>query len=343
MVEIMKRFLNKRLLLVLLLVGIGGFVAWNRFKPKAPPQTVTPSFQTLTKTLDVSGTVDAKEKATLHYPAAALLSWLPVSENQPVQKWQALAKLDTRTLEKQLQQDLNSFAKQFRGHDQTLDTADFYGSAGISQEMKRIVESSSFDLQSSALQVEIRDLAIKLSTLRSPIEGIIADMSVDQAGAFVGPTDYIQVINPKTVYFAAVVDEVDIATVKQHQTATLTLDAYEDSELTTTVTDIDFVPSTSKNGGTGYKVSLSLLPQPELTYRLGMGGTVKILLDKKENVLALPIDTVIFREDGQYVDVYKNGTVVRQKIETGLETDDYIEIKSGISEHDAVVLPQASS
>ena len=320
-----------------------GVLAWSQVKAGKSEEeevTATVTRQDLVKTLEVSGEVDAKEKVDLHFVAGSRLSWVGVSQGGWVNKWQAIASVDTRTLQKQLKQDLNNFAKEFRDHDQILDDYDFYGIPDLNREVRRILENAQFDLENEVLDVEIRDLSIRLSSLVTPIAGIVTHMDEPLAGVNIAPTDIFQIVNPETVVFRVVVDEEDIGLVGLNQKAVVELDAFLDEIIETSVNSIAFSPSASEGGGTGYEVEF-LLPvsNESLKYKLGMNGTVEIVLDRKNGVLAIPSEIVIFRDGKWFVDKRVNGELERVEIEVGLETDDYIEVISGLAEGDEVVLP----
>ena len=83
------------------------------------------------------------------------------------------------------------------------------------------------------------------------------------------------------------------------------------------------------------------IPNPDNTLKPGMPAYVT-LKSRKRNSLSLPIDAVI--RDSKSASVWvKTGTdsFKNKMIETGLETDDRIEIKSGLEEGDIVVISGA--
>lgn len=345
MKQLKKILSNKWLWLIALLVLAGSGYAYYRQQEanKLTFTTISPEYRIISQTVEISGVIDAKEKASLSFPTAGKLTWVGVKEGEYVKKWQGLASVDTSILEKQLQQDFNTFEKTWRNHDQTLSDVDFYSPSGLTDEFKRIVEKSSFDLQNSAINVEIRDLAIKLSTLTSPINGLVVQMSQPFSGVNVSPADTIQIVNPATIEFAAVVDEEDISLIQSNQKAELTVDAYPDETLQGLVDQIDFVPSPSQSGGTGFGVTIAF-PNDNLNlkYRIGMNGTATIIITQTDHALSIPIDSLIVREGNNFVDVLINDEVVRKSVTVGVESEEYIQILSGITEADLVVLPNDS-
>ena len=71
---------------------------------------------------------------------------------------------------------------------------------------------------------------------------------------------------------------------------------------------------------------------------VGTTGTLRLILDKKENVLSLPVGAVNYADGKPYVYVLDdNGFKQMVWVSAGLIGDDLVEITSGLSEGDKVV------
>lgn len=71
----------------------------------------------------------------------------------------------------------------------------------------------------------------------------------------------------------------------------------------------------------------------------GTSGTIKVILEQKNQVLTLPVNAVHTADDKKYVYVSgENGMREVKWIETGLEGDDKIEVTSGLLEGEKVIL-----
>ena len=81
------------------------------------------------------------------------------------------------------------------------------------------------------------------------------------------------------------------------------------------------------------------LSQPDPTLEDGKNGKVEVILEERRDVLYVP-ESAVKTADGKEL-VYtldENGLRVMQNVETGLKTEDYVEIISGLEEGDAVIL-----
>ena len=71
--------------------------------------------------------------------------------------------------------------------------------------------------------------------------------------------------------------------------------------------------------------------------KAGMFGEVYFTTEKAEAAISVPRNAVIDKNGEKYVFVEKNGIVSKRVVFTGIDTGDYIEITSGLSENEHVV------
>ncbi len=324
------------LLAAVVLAGIGWW-QYRRQVTNQPELTFEhPVRENLVKTLEVSGVVDAKEKARLRFLAGGKVTFIGAQEGDRVEKWQTIAVIDQATLQKQLQQDLNTFRQERLEWENTTETAP------ITSRLNRARQQDQLDLDNEVLDVEIRDIAIQNTRLYAPFEGILTQSPTAVTGVQLLSTDYFELINPQTLVFRAEVDESDIAAVALGQETTINLDAHLDTDVNSVIEYIAY-SSTETTSGTIFIVELPLdTTQHGLDfYRLGMNGDASIVVDRRENVLTIPLFALIERDDQTFVEVKvgEHETQERQ-IEVGLETDDKVEVLDGLTTDDWVLIPE---
>ena len=327
------------------LIGIGliiaaliGFWFYRRLKTNQVQATyISPEIRNLKKTLSVSGVIAAKEHVKLRFSNGGKLIWLGAKEGDQVKKYQAIASIDKRSAQKTLQKKLNSYLKERWDWEQTLDdTQDRW----LPKSEARDKDKSQWDLSNSVLDVEIQDIAIQDTVLTSPIDGILIKSPSLVSGVQLLYTDIFEIVNPDSLIFRAAVDETDIGLVTLGQSGTISLDTYPQEKINSAVSYIDFL-SSSSDTGTVFIVELPLHQTNALEkYRLGMNGDVQIQLEQRDQVLAIPIDATIERDNQIWVTVKNDqGQDEDRKIQIGLETDEYFEVLEGLSPNDQVLLP----
>jgi len=207
-------------------------------------------------------------------------------------------------------------------------------------EIKRLLANNQYTLDNTVIDVESKDLAVKLSRLYAPFEGIITRMDVKSPNVNVLVTDIFQIVDPNSLYFEANLDEEDINKVSVNQKAIVLLDAYPDESYETSVKSIAFA-SKETTTGTAYEVRFDFPEEIIRQLRLSLNGTVEIILDEKENVLTLPFEAVDERDEGDFIMVMENDKPIEREVKIGIQTDTEIEILSGLSESDQVIISKA--
>ena len=335
--DLMKKAKGKRFL-PLLLVGatIVGILIGRSIvlRTRLPEYEIAKVQRTdLTQTIEASGKIKAEEAVDLHFQTYGKLSWIGVKEGDRVKKWQAVAGQDKRSLEKNLRKDLNTFEKELRDYGQAIEDNPL-----VNQRFKRILEQANFDLTSSVIDVEIKNLSLELATLVSPIEGIVVNVDIPVAGVNVTATDTITVVNPQSLYFEVEADEADIGMVRTGQKSKLILDAFPNEEIESEVIKIAFEASTSEGGGTVFRIKLSLpLDESSGKYRLGLSGESTIVIAEKQDVLTIPVEAVKTENETEAVDILVDGKVRTKPVETGMEGETAVEVVSGLSEGETVI------
>lgn len=329
-----------KLVAIILIVAalIGGYLI-TQSRANQPKLTfVRPEYTNLTKTLEISGVVDAKEKASMRFAAGGKVVYLGAEEGDWVKKGQTIATIDQRELQKRLQQDLNAFVRERWDWESTQDATDYHVEE---LETRRDIDQQQTQLNDTVLNVEIRQIAISNSYLTAPFAGVLVSSPLSVAGVHLSPSEAFEIVNPSTLVFKAAVDEADISQVYLGEIGDINLDAYPDDPITATVSAIGFKSQQSASG-TVFVIDLPLTGVDAVNrYRLGMNGDVILNVETKENVLAIPLDTTRQRDGKTYVDVRTGETTYEEReITIGLETDDLVEVTSGLSPEDEILLPE---
>ena len=169
------------------------------------------------------------------------------------------------------------------------------------------------------------------------------------------PTVIMRIADLSKKQILAKVDETDIGSVRVGQKATFTVDAYNGKTFTATVskisqTDLDNSWNTSSSTSSSssssaaviyYSVTLDV-DDPEGLLMPSMTARVEIETANKDNALAVPLSALKTDSNGSYVVIVKkDGTTENRYVETGIYSDDNVEIVSGLSEGEAVSVAMA--
>lgn len=326
--------------LVALIAVIIGYVIMTANRSTAEMTFATVQRGTIEATVDVPGEVDAQVKARLKFLGGGKIVSLPVKEGDTVYRGNRIASIDARDLQKSLESSLQDYLTTRSEFDQGIEDRK---DTALTNALKRAADQSQYGLNKSVLAVELKDIALKNATLTSPIDGIVVSLPVETVGVPVIATDVFEIVNPATLIFTAEVDEVDIASVKVGTKVRIVLDAYPDETIDGA---IDWVGlraqvSSQSSGGTIFPVRVRLPSVDLFKFRLGMNGTMTIVLEQKESVLTIPIEAATVKDGKNYVQLKDSNNpskTIEREIQTGIENEDTIEVSAGLAEGDEVLV-----
>lgn len=172
-------------------------------------------------------------------------------------------------------------------------------------------------------------------SLPAPIDGEVI-VATTQPGQTVTTADAVIVLSDHLIVRAQV-DETDIGKIKLNQKAVLTLDAYPDTKIKSTVEHI-YYESQTVNNVTIYLVDLIPDETPSF-FRSGMNASVDFITQDKENILIIPVEAVYKNGENFVMLKEPNGKApVKARVELGISDDKNIEVISGVSEKDRLVV-----
>ena len=179
----------------------------------------------------------------------------------------------------------------------------------------------------------------KPTPLISPVAGEVI-VSTDEPGQTVTAADIVIVLSDHLIAQAQV-DETDIGKIKAGQEAVVTLDAYPQIKVNGKVDHI-FYESKLVNSVNIYQVDIILETVPAV-FRSGMTATVNIIENTKYNILLIPLEAVKRNKAGACVllSAAPGGNPVERNIETGISDEKNMEVVSGLSEPDKILISGA--
>lgn len=167
----------------------------------------------------------------------------------------------------------------------------------------------------------------KPTPLIAPLDGEIIARKLEP-GQSISPETPILVMSDRLIVEAQV-DETDIARISKDQEVEIQLDAYPDRILAGVVDHVAYEAETVENV-TIYKIDVLPRDPPEFL-RSGMTASLTFVVESKKNVLLLP--TEAFKDNKVLVT-----GAVEKEIETGLDDGKQLEVVSGLSDGDIVLV-----
>ena len=199
------------------------------------------------------------------------------------------------------------------------------------------IKQAESQLKLSRINLDLAKLDIDNSITYAPYDGIVLS-SAYKEGEYAGPgVPAISIISSDFI-IKAEVNETDVVNLQVGQDVDIKLDAYFEDKLNGKITEIS--PISTNIGGV---VSFELIVKPEIEngpkLLYGLSVSLDITTPGVEDVLYVPIQSVLEEDGKSYVSIPgENGTINKTEVTTGVFNYDFIEIKSGISEGDIILI-----
>jgi HlyD family secretion protein len=290
-------------------------------------------------TITASGILSGKNVATLHFNGAGKLNYLPVKNGDIVKKGQVIASLDTTALNAALQEAINNRRNTQANADYIHDQVkDHSGDETFAQKATRTAAEVANDNAYDSVIAAKKALAD--ATIYSPISGIVVSQDDITPGQNITPTNIVaKIVDFSNKDFEATVDESDIGNVHIGQSAKVTLNAYGDTEFSGNIVEVESQTQTDATGSVTVTVKIEL-NDPKISDIYGLNGQATIITNSKKNVITISQDALI--SDSEVYVKNSAGKPEKRTIQTGIKSDSDVEIVSGLTEGEQVVInPQA--
>lgn len=272
---------------------------------------------------------------------------LLVQVGDHVDKGRLLAEVDNRALKARRDADAAAlevaqanldYAEVDRGRKRQLNAAEIISRSELDlAENAFVVAQQKRDQANATLADSTTQLGY--SQIFAPISGVVSTVTTQEgetvAASFAAPT-FVTLLDLTKLEVWAYVDETDIGHIRIGQQARFTVDTYGDHEFQGAVTSIH-PKAEIRDNVVDYVVVVRFATPRGFVLRPEMTTTVTIDLDRRTNVLALPIRAV-HREGGRaFVMCSTKGKPEQRRVATGIRDDSYWEIVDGLHEGDEVV------
>jgi HlyD family secretion protein len=336
-------------------VGVATFVwsrgTWTQANDiAAATQTVRVGRRDIGNVVKATGIIKPRVGAEVRVGSrvSGVVKRLYVRIGDRVTKGQLLAELDDRDL--LARRDEAAAAVQQADVNLGYATTDLQRKRQLAAE--GVLSRSELDLAERAAAVAERQLTAARASLtyaatqlaygriEAPIAGVVASVSTQEgetvAASFAAPT-FVTLVDLSRLEVWAYVDETDIGRIRIEQQARFTVDTYGDQAFEGHVTTV--YPKAEIRDNVVNYVTVIRFDQPrDRTLRPEMTTTVRIALDLRQNVLALPIRAVRREGDRAFVLSRQGDTIERRPVTTGSRDASYWEIVDGLHEGDEVLI-----
>ncbi|MCU0520297.1 MAG: efflux RND transporter periplasmic adaptor subunit [Anaerolineae bacterium] len=202
------------------------------------------------------------------------------------------------------------------------------------------VENLELALELARLNVAQAQANLDSTTLRAPIAGIVAVVTVQAGDTAAMGVPVVTLIDDSILYVDLSVDEIDVGAIHEDQPVSVNVDALPDLTIDGVVESIALLPQNA-GGVSVYPVRVRLHSAELAAVREGMTANGVIVVGAVEDVLTAP--TWAIRTDPATGSTFTyrlaaGGTVQRVDVEIGATTETMTEIISGLEQGATVAL-----
>ena len=303
-------------LLTVVLLGAGGYYAYQRFAvaeaPKIEYRTQPVERARLTATVTASGTLSPVKTVAVGSQVSGRIVELFADFNSEVKKGDVIARIDPSLFQSDLMKTKASYkssqaavtraiadrenarinlerARQLFA-DKVAPQAEVDAADAAYKVAKASVESAQAALAVAKAAIDTADVNLLYTTILSPIDGVVIsrDVSVGQtvAASLSAPQLFSIAEDLKAMEVHTNVAESDVGALKQDMRVRFTVDAYPNERFFGTVAQIRNSPLTLQNVVT-YDAVVRV-DNDALKLRPGMTASVTFIVDERRDALAVP-------------------------------------------------------
>lgn len=273
-----------------------------------------------------TGSILANEEVELRSEVSGKITEIHLEEGKTVKENQLLIKINDSELQAQLQRAqyrLDLASERERRQQQLLQKG------GISQEDYDATLNEVNVLKS---EVQLIQAQIDKTEIRAPFYGRVGLKYVSD-GSYISPTTRIaslQSINPVKIDFSVPERYVNRVAVDDKITFTVQgTDTVFEGEIYAIEPKIESQTRTLQLRARSNNEEGLLIP--------GAFANLELILETIDDALMIPSMSLIPEVQGQKIYLYKSGSVVEQRVQTGLRTADRVQILEGIERGDTVL------
>ena len=310
-------------------------------------ETVTVQRMDIKSTVEATGTIRPVDSVEVSSKITARLKSVLVKENDTVTAGQTIATLDAKDYNSKRDQASYKVENAKAKYDRVRYLYE------IGADTQQQLEDAKLDYDTAVSTLTQAESDAGETSIVAPIDGtVVGEPKTVGTMAVAGsdnPTVIMRIANLSSKQILAKVDETDIGDIQIGQEATFTVDTYSDRTFTARVTKISQTDTanswdtkTSSSSSTSasviyYYVTLDV-DDPESLLKPAMTARVVIDTADKDNALVVPLSVLKTDAAGPYVFVLNDdGTQEQRYVETGIYSDEYVEILSGLSEGERIV------
>jgi len=228
------------------------------------------------------------------------------------------------------EQQFNSVEMQYRVAESNFQAAE----QQLEITKKTAYELAVSDVRQAEANLSLARTRLENTVIKSPIDGIVSVRNIDPGEMASPGVPVVTVVDMDVVVARAGITERDVNRLKEGQQVSVIVGAAPGGPFKGKISSLS--PAADSQSGNTYELEVDITNGDHII-KPGMSATIVAVVEEVNDVLSVPIGSVVERGGRTVAFVVKNEKAVIRRVITGLKDDHFIEIKSGLSEGDKVV------
>lgn len=196
-------------------------------------------------------------------------------------------------------------------------------------------KSAQAALQQAQLALKNAQTQLGYTKVKAEIDGVISSCNVTVGSTASVQSPAMKIVNTDKLKFSFNISDDYINKVSAGTKAYITVSAASDTPYEGTVT---YISPAADSTTMLYPVEI-YIENTDSSIKPGMFASLKLIIDKKENTVAVPLNAVLEKGGDKFVyTVDENNIAYKKIVETGIKNDEKIEITSGVKNGEKVVV-----
>ena len=359
-------------LIILAVIVVAGLIFYNRvYIPKTTYKTISPEVGDLSVEVSGIGNVSAKDIYSINAQMGGKILSILSDEGEWVKKGDLLVTMDSVDLPLLLQEakisikkansELKASQKELQSlkaqknlayitykryaklkKDSFASQAEYDKAKAELETITAQIEATKAHINSASTEVSrakkgVEALEVKLSRykLYAPVDGYVISKSAQSAQSVVPSQTILKIVDPKTIWIKAYIDEKISGDVRVGQKALIQLRSQKDKKFSAIVKRI-VAQSDIITGEREVNVAFDDLPIP---FYINEQAEVSITVKKLKDVVKVPSNVIIYKDGKAGVWVALDKKAKLQNVEIIARSKDEIAI-SGLDKNRKIIIPQ---
>ncbi len=297
-------------------------------RPAIPVEMMVVNVETYVEQEGAVGSLASDEAVIIRSEIAGRVEDIGFEEGQPINKGDLIITIDDSIYRAEFNQAEARLRLSQANYDRAVNLE------GRGAGTQRALDEASSKLQEDRATLDLARARLDRTKIRAPFSGFMGIRRVSPGDYLMAGQEIVnlEAIDPIKVAFA--LPEVLLSVVEPGQSVVVQIDAFPGEDFIGEVYAID-----PRIQASGRSVTLrARVPNPGGRLRPGLFARIGIIFERRENAIMIPERALVPIQSRQTVFVVEEGVVALRDVTTGGRRGGDVEITSGLSAGDAVII-----